>query len=136
MALRHPPFILANDSVRQRAMLAVLRAEEGDVVEIKEANRNVLQNAAAHACLSEISKQVTWHGQKFTAEVWKRLTLAAWMREEKMQPEMIPALDSQGFDIIYEKSSRLSKSEFSSWMAWIEAFAAQNGVVLKDPRHA
>jgi hypothetical protein len=42
----------------------------------------------------------------------------------------VPALDGHGVDIIYERTSRLSKDECGRLMEWIEAFAAERGVLL------
>ena len=63
-------------------------------------------------------------------EVWKRLCMAAWMREERQSPQLVPALDGHGVDIIYERTSKLSKDECGRLMEWITAFAAERGVVL------
>lgn len=63
-------------------------------------------------------------------EVWKRLCMAAWMREERQSPQLVPALDGHGVDIIYERTSKLSKDECGRLMEWIEAFAAERGVLL------
>lgn len=126
---------LVHQVARQRAIDAVKAAPMGHVVEVKEAGRNLEQNALAHAILTDIAKQVTWKGMKFPKDVWKRLCMAAWMRENGKAPEMIPALDGAGVDLIYERTSRLSKEQFSEFIEWCIAFGAQNGVVFRD-KHA
>jgi hypothetical protein len=52
------------------------------------------------------------------------------MREERQSPQLIPALDSHGVDIIYERTSKLSTAECGRLMEWITAFAAERGVLL------
>ena len=100
------------------------------VLEVKPEKRSIPQNARLHAMLTELAAQCDWHGQKLPMEVWKRLCMAAWMREERQSPQLVPALDGHGVDIIYERTSRLSKDECGRLMEWIEAFAAERGVLL------
>ena len=52
----------------------------------KAQTRNSLQNALLHAVLTDISKQVKWHGQAFDVVTWKRLCMASWLREKNEQP--------------------------------------------------
>lgn len=126
------PYRLVSGPVRDRACRAVQEAPEGWIVTIEEPNRNSLQNALAHAALTEIAEQVTWHGKKFPMIVWKRLCMASWLREIGEKPEMIPALDGNGFDVIYERTSKLSVRKFSDFVEWVFAFGAQHGVKFKD----
>ena len=100
------------------------------VLEVKPQKRSNAQNRLLHAALTELSAQCDWCGQKLPMEVWKRLCMAAWMREERQSPQLVPALDGNGVDIIYERTSRLTKDECGRLMEWIEAFAAERGVVL------
>lgn len=100
------------------------------LLEIKPAKRSSPQNARLHAMFTELSTHLRWHGQKLPMEVWKRLCMAAWMREERQSPQLVPALDGHGVDIIYERTSRLSAAECGRLMEWVEAFAAEQGVLL------
>ncbi len=127
-------FRLANASIRQRAIWAVSKAPEGYMVEIREATRSKEQNAALHAALQDIAEQLPWHGRKLSVDVWKRLCTASWLREEGEQPELIPALDGHGFDIIFEHTSKMTVKQLSSLLDWCLMFGAQNGVTFKAPR--
>ena len=100
------------------------------VLEVKPEKRSSPQNARLHAMLTELSLRVDWCGKKLPMEVWKRLCMAAWMREERQSPQLVPALDGNGVDIIYERTSRLTKDECGRLMEWITAFAAERGVLL------
>lgn len=97
----------------------------------KAQTRSSLQNALLHAVLTDISKQVKWHGQKWDMEVWKRLCMAAWLREKRESPKMIPALDGHGIDIIYERTSKLSVKDCADFCQWCLAFGDENGVIFK-----
>lgn len=100
------------------------------VLEVRPQPRSSQQNARLHAMLTELALNVEWGGKKLPMEVWKRLCMAAWMREERQSPQLVPALDGNGVDIIYERTSRLTKDECGRLMEWITAFAAERGVML------
>jgi hypothetical protein len=82
---------------------------------------------------NDLSRQVLWHGQKLPAGVWKRLCTAAWLREEGERPVMVPALDGIGVDVIYERTSKLSKKRMASLIDWVHAFGGEHGVSWSDP---
>lgn len=126
------PFRLVSPIARRNALTAVAEAPEGYVVTVEEETRTLEQNSAAHAALADIMEQVTWQGKKFNLLTWKRLTQASFLREQGEQVEMIPALDGNGFDVLYEKSSKWGKKKFSAWLEWIHAFGAQNGVTFHE----
>jgi hypothetical protein len=96
-------------------------------VEVREPTRNTEQNKAFHSAVSDIARQVTWHGQKLPAGVWKRLLCAAWMREAGDKPYLVPALDGVGVDVIYERTSKLSVKAMSSLIEWTMAFGSEHG---------
>lgn len=97
-------------------------------VEVREPTRNGAQNACLHAAISDLAKQARWKDQKLPAGVWKRLCVAAWMRENGHNPMMVPALDGQGFDIIYERTSKLSVRDCASLTDWVYALGSELGV--------
>ena len=101
-------------------------------LEIRPEKRSDAQNRLLHAALADIAQQVEWRGQKFTVEIWKRLCVAAWLREKKEQPMLIPALDGNGFDVIFEKTSKLSTAQCSELVEWCFAFGAEHDVKFRD----
>lgn len=106
------------------------------MVTLTEPGRNSDQNALLHACLTDIANQVEWCGKKLSMEIWKRLTMAAFLREQNEQPQMIPALDGQGFDVIFERTSKLSKRQFADLVTWCLAFGNEHQVHWSDPKQA
>jgi hypothetical protein len=131
------PIRLISDYTRNHAISLIQRTPSEPVYEMvlrqAESLRTIEQNAKAHAMLSDISKQVTWHDVKLSKEVWKRLTIAAMLREIGEKPILVPALDGCGIDIIYEKSSKLGVKKTCLWIEWMYCFGAENNVVWKDP---
>jgi hypothetical protein len=100
----------------------------GCEVIVQDPKRSLAANAALHAALSDIADQVEWYGQKLSAGVWKRLCTAAWLRERGDRPVMVPALDGVGVDVIYERTSQMSRQEMGELIEWVSAFGAEHGV--------
>ena len=125
-------FRLVHDIARNGAVAAVRAAPQGYVVTVRPATRSGEQNALLHAALTDIAEQFPWKGQSLTVDTWKRLCTAAWLREIGESPELIPAIDGKGFDVIFEKTSQMTVGQMTSLIDWVLAFGAQNGVVFKD----
>lgn len=121
---------LGNLTLRKRAAEAVMHAPIGHVVTIGPDTRSDAQNRLLHDALSDIAEQVEWHGKRLSKDVWKRLCTAAWLREVGESPEMIPALDGKGFDVIFERTSKLNVSQMTSLIEWVNVFGTQNGVTF------
>lgn len=98
--------------------------------------RTVEKNAHLHAILGAISKQRQWAGKWLDSEAWKRLMVAAFERERGQSAEFYPALDGQGFDVVYRRTSRMSQEEIRELIHFAEAWAIEQGVDLGEPRQA
>lgn len=97
--------------------------------------RTVEQNGLFHLLCTTLSKQCDWprnSGKKISVLAWKRLLISAWERAHGRAAEFYPALDGAGFDVVYRRSSRLSKKEFSELQEFATAWAAQEGVLLPE----
>ena len=103
------------------------------VLEIRPEKRSDAQNRLLHACLSEISKQVEWAGCKRDVDTWKRLLTAAWLRARGEHIEMLPALDGHGVDIVFRRTSQLTKAECAELSEFVMAWAAERGIVIHAP---
>lgn len=125
-----PTFPLRNEMDRQRAIsfIAALDLEQPRKLAITDEDRTAEQNAKLHAMLTDISRQVEHAGKKWNVLIWKRLCTAAWLREIGENAQMIPALDGNGFDVIYEKTSKLGVKKCASLIEWVQAFGAEHQV--------
>lgn len=94
------------------------------VLSLKPQTRNLAQNALLHARLTEIAAKHEWAGQKWDTEVWKRLLTAAWLRASGEQVVVLPALDGHGVDVVFRRTSDLSKSECAELITFIDAWEA------------
>lgn len=102
------------------------------VLEVKPETRSYRQNRFLHAMLGDIAAQVQWAGKKRDAEVWKRLLVAAWCRARREQVELLPALDGHGVDIVFRRTSQLTRTECAELCDFIQAWAVEQGVELRD----
>lgn len=95
--------------------------------------RSNTKNAHFHAVLGAISKQRQWAGKWLDIEAWKRLMIAAYERGNGRPAEFYPALDGQGFDVVYRRSSRMAEEEIREVIHFAEAWAIDNGVDISMP---
>ena len=93
---------------------------------LEDERRNLEQNALLHALLTDISKRREWAGRKRDAECWKRLFVAAWCRAKGEAVEMLPALDGHGVDIVFRRTSKMSKPEVADLIEYIYAWDSSN----------
>lgn len=121
-------FILAHALARQRALEAVRNAPEGFAVTVAEPRRSLEENALLHAMLSYISEHQTWAGSKHDVETWKRLLVAAWCRATNQHVAILPALDGHGVDIVFRRTSSLSRKECAELIEFIYAWGAMNDI--------
>lgn len=123
------PFVLINDEVRARAVQAVREAPVGHMVTLKEPGRNLGQNAAMWGILQAFSEQLLWpvNGtlSRMSPEDWKDLLSAAFKR----QARVAVGLDG-GVVMLGQSTSRFTKREFSDFIEFLHATAADRGVVV------
>ncbi len=124
--------VLGSEEHRKWVGALVAKYPSGYVLRIDPPKRKLVQNALLHACLTDLHEQAEWYGKRFSVLTWKRLCTASWLREKGEQPELIPALDGNGFDIVFEKTSEMSVTQIAELIDWIYAFGAQNGVTFKE----
>ena len=94
------------------------------------------QNAMLHALLTDISEQIKWAGQKLDVEDWKRLITAGWERANGTHVRIFPSLDGPGMDVLYRRTSRLTKQEMTELIEYATAWAVKQGVHLHDQQVA
>ncbi len=98
------------------------------VLELRLETRSSAQNRLLHSRLGDVSKHVPWAGKKRDVETWKRLAMAAWLRARGEHVEILPALDGHGVDIVFERTSKLSRAECVELSDWILAWGDEQGV--------
>ncbi|AWC25401.1 NinB protein [Aminobacter sp. MSH1] len=124
--------VLNTDADRKKVTAWAWSLPPGTRCEFKAPKRSLDQNARMWAALTDIATQVTYRTLKLTPDDWKLVFLDALKREVRI----VPNLDGTGFVSLTKSSSDLSKQEMSDLLEIIQAWAAQNGVVLHDERVA
>ena len=105
-----------------------LMAGQRMVIECRQETRSLAENAMLHALLGQISREVEWAGKKRDVETWKRLLVAAWCRARGEHIEMLPALDGHGVDIVFRRTSQLTRSECAELIEFVLAWSAEHGI--------
>lgn len=118
------PIKLTSQLARDAACKQIQAAPENYVVRISEATRTLEANAKLHAELQEIAGRLRWAGEFLEVEEWKRLMTAAWMRATNRKMKIIPSVDGHGYDILYQRTSTLGKSEMNELIEYILAWKA------------
>lgn len=122
--------VLAFKTDRELAKRWIDQAPVNARVELKAPKRSLPQNDRFWASLTDVARQVPWHGVKLTPDDWKLIFLDALKRELRM----VPNLNGDGFVNLGRSSSDLTKEEMSDCLELIYAFGAQRGVVFTDPK--
>ena len=118
---------LTGDIARRAACGYVNQAPDGYVVTIAEPTRNLEQNALMWCLLDCMAKQTDWHGNKLNSEEWKDLLSAGLV-----QSKAVPNMTGNGFVILGQRTSKLSKSQFAALIELIYATGADRGVEFGD----
>lgn len=127
-------FIMAHETARRNAIQAVQDAPEGWAVTVSEPTRTLEQNAAQWPYLTGFAqqKQLCINGvmQWVADEDWKDVLTGCWQGEMRM------AVFDGKVIMLPQRTRKMGKSVFSTWMEFLVAMAAQSGVepVYKSAR--
>lgn len=113
---------------RARASSWALQAPYGTRVMFKRSKRSIPQNDCMWAMLTDVARQLEWHGQRLTPDDWKLVFLDGLKREKRL----VPALEGNGFVDLGRSSSDLSKDEMSDLIELISEFGARHSVEFGD----
>jgi len=119
--------ILRGDAQRALAADLIRRAPQDAVVTIKEASRNLDQNAKLWAMISDVSRAKP-EGRTHNPETWKCLFMASCGHQVRFEM----GLDGQPFPIGFS-SSRLSKRQFADLIETVYEYGARHGVIWSEP---
>jgi len=116
-------FKLSTPQARKNAQEAIIVAPDGYWVEIKPATRTLDQNSRLWAMLADVSRQVSWHGRKLSAEDWKVMFTASL---KKM--DVVPNIENTGFVALGLSTSKMGIKEMCDLQTLIEAFGLEHQV--------
>ena len=92
------------------------------VLTIEQEKRSQEQNALMWSVLTDLSRQVMWHGQKLTKDEYKDL-LTAGLKKQRA----IPGLDG-GFVVLGSSTSKMTKQEMTDLITLAHAFGDEREV--------
>jgi hypothetical protein len=115
---------------RARAAQWVAKAPTGTRIEFKATKRSLPQNDFMWSMLTDLARQLPWHGVKLTADDYKLVFLDALKRELRV----VPNLDGTGFVNLGRSSSDLTKQEMGDLLELIREFGARHSVRFIDQR--
>lgn len=116
---------------RSRIVQLAATVPSGTRVEFKKAKRTLPQNDLLWSRLTDISRQLGWHGQRLTPADWKDI-FTAGLRESRV----VPGIDPGTFVALGLHTSDMTKEEMTALLDLIDAFAAQHNIELSDQRDA
>jgi hypothetical protein len=119
--------ILDSNARRALAVEWVMAAPMATVLTFRKPGRTIPQNDRFWAMLTDVARQAQHNGRKYSADAWKALFMNALGHEVNF----MMGLSGEPFPIGF-RSSKLTKEQMSELMDFIEAWAAQNGVKLRE----
>lgn len=92
------------------------------VLELRGETRSLAQNNLMWSCLTDLSKQVDWYGNKLEPAEWK-VMLTASLRRQKS----VPGIDG-GFVVLGESTSQMTIAQMVEVIELTHAFGDEKGV--------
>ena len=119
---------LSSPHIRARARRWLNQAPPGTIVEFREPQRTLEQNAKMWAMLTDISIGGKLRGEHWTPDQWK----AIFMQSLGHPVEILPSLDGKSWFPASLSSSQLSKGQMVELIECMQAWGAENGIVFHD----
>jgi len=125
-------FRLVHAEARRRAAQACMDAPDGHITTIAEPTRTLDQNAAQWPILQAFAEQLEWpvngRMERLTDTEWKDILTCAFKQEVA---RVSPGLDG-GMVLLGARTSKFGKKQFSEWLEFLYATAADRNVVVYD----
>jgi hypothetical protein len=119
---------LVHPEARRRAAEDCKTAPDGWIVKVSEPSRTLDQNADQWPYLEAFANQLQWpvNGklELISADDWKDILTCAFKNE---QVRIAQGLDG-GMVLLGQRTSKFGKREFSDWLEFLHATAADRGV--------
>lgn len=114
--------------VRQVVCERIMQAPDECVVTISPPTRKLAQNSKMWAMLTDLSRQIVWHGLKLSPEDWKCVLSASLHREMRT----VPNVDGNGLVVLGMRTSQMSVRDMSELIELIYAFGSTRDVVWSE----
>lgn len=125
-------YLLNSDEMRRKLAGWMMRLPNNTRVELREPKRSLPQNDRLWLLLTAVAAQGRWQGEKLTDIEWKDMFTGAYkIAAGGNRIRAVPGLEG-GIMLLGLHSSEMSKTEMVELQDYIEAWAAQNGVVIPE----
>ncbi len=122
--------IIGDADSRRMARGFVDRAPAGVALVFREpSDRTLEQNDKLHALITDVARQVKWHGRYLNVEAWKDIFTANY-RLHRHGLDTVPGLDGE-IVALGMHTSKMGKRECAELIELVQAWGAQNGVQFK-----
>jgi hypothetical protein len=125
---------LVHEGARKNAARDCLAAPDGWIVTVSEPNRSLDQNAAQWPYLEAFAKQkqlcINGEMQWVTSDDWKDVLTGCWNGEMRMA-----AFDGKVI-MLPQRTSKMGKKAFSTWLEFLIAMSVTSGVVVYQDQAA
>ncbi len=125
-------FVLRDDAVNARCVEHIRGLPLEPLMQVRidphKENRSLEQNSHLHAAITDVAKQVCWHGKWLSVDDWKVIFSAALHKQAA-----VPNLDGSGFVVLGKPTSKMKVGEMSDLIDLIYAFGNEKGVKFKEP---
>lgn len=119
---------LTGEVAKKAACREILVADEGYIVTLSEPTRSLDQNAAQWPYLEAFAKQkqlcINGEMQWVTSDDWKDVLTGCWNGEMRMA-----AFDGKVI-MLPQRTSKMGKKAFSTWLEFLIAISVMSGVVV------
>lgn len=112
---------------RTRAHRWIDDAPPRTVLTFTEPLRSIDQNSRLWSMLTDLAKQLKWHGKDLSPNDWKLIMMDGLGLEMRT----FPNIHDNGFVNLGIQSSRLTKVQMTALLDLISAFGAQHGVTFR-----
>lgn len=119
--------VIRSEADRTTVLTWATKAPVGTRVTFQRSKRTLPQNDKLWACLTDVSQQVEWYGQKLSPDDWKDMFTAS-LRKARV----VPGIDPGSFVLLGLHTSDMDKGELSDLIELIHAFGLERGVVFQD----
>ena len=98
-------------------------AEHRLTLTVATEKRSDAQNRMLWSALGDLSRQITWHGMKLSAEDWKCMCTASLKKQRA-----VPGLEGQSFVVLGQPTSTMTKAEMTELIDLIHYTGAAHDV--------
>ncbi len=132
---QYKPFFLRDQRIKNNCIEFIKELPTDDknplVVKIQPMTRSLEQNSKLHALLSDISKQCEFNGKKRNIDTWKMIFVSAHKIATGGQAEMVIGIEGEVINL-RESTAQMSVKRLASLIEYVQAWAAENDVILSD----